>query len=74
MTRVGPVGSVSDTAGTGVPLSGGKAAGREADHLPPSSAEVKNAWSYASIPQYSFMAWCLVLGLYFFVLFFFFFE
>jgi hypothetical protein len=33
---------------------------READHLPPSSAEVKNAWSYASTPQYVFMAWCLV--------------
>jgi hypothetical protein len=26
----------------------GKAAGREADHSPPSSAEVKNAWSYTS--------------------------
>jgi hypothetical protein len=24
--------------------------GREADHLPPSSAEVKNAWSYTSTP------------------------
>jgi len=24
-----------------------------------SSAEVKNAWSYTSTPQYSFMAWCL---------------
>jgi hypothetical protein len=24
---------------------------READHSPPSSAEVKNAWSYASIAQ-----------------------
>jgi hypothetical protein len=33
---------------------------READHSPPSSAEVKNAWSYISIPQYVFMAWCLV--------------
>jgi hypothetical protein len=27
-----------------------KAAGREADHSPPSSAEVKNAWSYTSTP------------------------
>jgi hypothetical protein len=35
---------------------GGKAAGREADHLLPSSAEVKNAWSYTSTPQYVFMA------------------
>jgi hypothetical protein len=24
--------------------------GREADHSPPSSAEVKNAWSYTSTP------------------------
>jgi hypothetical protein len=29
--------------------------GREADHSPPSSAEVKNAWSYTSTPQYAFM-------------------
>jgi hypothetical protein len=27
---------------------GSKAAGREAHHSPPSSAEVKNAWSYTS--------------------------
>jgi hypothetical protein len=27
-----------------------KRQGREADHSPPSSAEVKNPWSYASIP------------------------
>jgi hypothetical protein len=33
---------------------------READHSPPSSAEVKNTWSYTSTPQYVFMAWCLV--------------
>jgi hypothetical protein len=33
---------------------------READHSPPSSVEVKNAWSYTSTPQYVFMAWCLV--------------
>jgi hypothetical protein len=38
----------------------GKAAGAKADHSPPSSDEVKNAWSYTSIPQYVFMAWCLV--------------
>jgi hypothetical protein len=29
---------------------GVKRPGREADHSPPSSAEVKNAWSYTSIP------------------------
>jgi hypothetical protein len=34
--------------------------GREADHSPPSRAEVKNAWSYTSNPQYVFMAWCLI--------------
>jgi hypothetical protein len=28
---------------------------READHSPPSSAEVKNAWSYISTPKYAFM-------------------
>jgi hypothetical protein len=37
-----------------------KRPGREADHSPPSSAEVKNAWSYNSTPKYVFMAWCLV--------------
>ena len=34
-----------------------KRPGREADHLPPNSAEVKNKWSYASAPPYAFMAW-----------------
>jgi hypothetical protein len=34
--------------------------GSEADHSPPSSAEVKNAWSYSSTPYYVFMEWCLV--------------
>jgi hypothetical protein len=29
---------------------GVKRPGREADHSPPSSAEVKNAWSYTSTP------------------------
>jgi hypothetical protein len=33
---------------------------READNSPPSSAEVKNALSYISTPQYVFMAWCCV--------------
>jgi hypothetical protein len=37
-----------------------KRPGREADYSPPTSAEVKNAWSYTSTPQYVFMAWCLV--------------
>jgi len=34
--------------------------GREADHTPPSSAEVKNAVRYTSNPQYVFMTWCLI--------------
>jgi hypothetical protein len=33
---------------------GVKRSGREADHLPPSSAEVKNAWRYTSIPPICF--------------------
>jgi hypothetical protein len=39
---------------------GVKRPGREADHSPPSSAEVKNVWSYTNTPQYAFMAWCSV--------------
>jgi hypothetical protein len=34
--------------------------GRKADHEPPSRAEVKNAWSCTSTPQYAFMAWLSV--------------
>jgi hypothetical protein len=33
---------------------------READHSPPPSSEVKNAWSYTSTPQYVLMASFLV--------------
>jgi hypothetical protein len=33
---------------------------READHSPPSSAEVRNAWNYTSTSQYAFIAWCSV--------------
>jgi hypothetical protein len=32
---------------------GVKPPGREADHSPPSNAEVKNVWSYTSIPNTS---------------------
>jgi hypothetical protein len=39
---------------------GVKRAGREADHSPPSSAEVKEWVELYSTPQYAFMAWCLV--------------
>jgi hypothetical protein len=35
----------------GVLSLGVKRLGREADHSPPSSTEVKNAWSYTSTPQ-----------------------
>jgi hypothetical protein len=45
---------------TGALSLGVKRLGREADHSPPSCAEVKNAWSYTSTPQYVFVAWCLV--------------
>jgi hypothetical protein len=37
-----------------------KRPGREADYSFPSSAAVKNAWSYISTPTYVFMAWHLV--------------
>jgi hypothetical protein len=37
-----------------------KRPGREAEHSSPSSAEVKNSWSYTTTPQYVFMAWFLV--------------
>jgi hypothetical protein len=33
---------------------------READPSHPSTAEVNNAWSYTSTPQYDFMTWCSV--------------
>jgi len=43
------------------PLSPGvKRPGREADHSPPSSAEVKSAWMYTSTPPYVFMPWYFV--------------
>jgi len=34
----------------------------ETEHSPPTSAEVKSAWSYNSIPPYIFMAWDLTTG------------
>jgi hypothetical protein len=37
-----------------------KRPGRETDHSPTSRAEIKNAWSYTSIPQYAFVVWCSV--------------
>jgi hypothetical protein len=34
---------------------GVKRLGREADHSPPSSADVKNGWTYTSTPSYTFL-------------------
>jgi hypothetical protein len=41
---------VSEASSPGV-----KWPGREADHSPPASAEVKKMWIYTSTPQYDFM-------------------
>jgi hypothetical protein len=37
-----------------------KRPGREADHSPPTTGEVKKTWLYTSTPPYAFMAWCLI--------------
>jgi hypothetical protein len=37
-------------------VSGALSRGREADHSPPTTAEVKNTWIYTSTPPYVFMA------------------
>jgi hypothetical protein len=42
--------------GTGGSFPGVKRQGREADHSPPTNAEVKKMWNYTSIPLYVFMA------------------
>jgi len=39
-------------------LPGVKAVGHAADHSLLSNAEVKNAWSYTSSRQYTFVVWC----------------
>jgi hypothetical protein len=41
-------------------LRWGKREEGEAEQSFPSSAEVKNAWRYTSIPTHSFMTWCLI--------------
>jgi len=41
-------------------LPGVERSGREVGQSHPSSAEVKNVWSYTSTPPYVLMAWCLV--------------
>jgi hypothetical protein len=45
-----PVHPLSYPMGNRGSFRGGKAAGAEDDHSPPSSAEVKNGWSYTSTP------------------------
>jgi hypothetical protein len=42
--------------GTGGSFPRGKVAGREADHSPPTSAEVNKTWIYTSTPPYALMA------------------
>jgi len=44
----------------GALYSGIKLPVREADHSPPSIAEVKNSWSYTSSPHCVFMVGCLI--------------
>jgi hypothetical protein len=46
----------SYTMGTGGSFPAVKRPGREADHSPPTSAEVKKMWIYTSTPPYAFMA------------------
>jgi hypothetical protein len=41
--------------GTGALSPGVKRPGREADHSPPTSAEVNKTWIYTSTPPYVFM-------------------
>jgi hypothetical protein len=41
-------------------FSGVKRPGREADHSPPTSVEVKKMWIYTSTPPYTFMASWLI--------------
>jgi hypothetical protein len=52
----GPLSSYA--IGTGDSSTGGKAAGREAGLSPPSSTEVKNAWSYTSTSNTS--SWAML--------------
>jgi hypothetical protein len=47
--------------GTGGSFPGVKRPGREADHSPPASAEVKKMWIYTPTPPHAFMAWCLII-------------
>ena len=50
---------------TGVHFRGVKWQRREVNHSTPSSAEVKNVWSYASVPLYAFMEWAVTIYYYY---------
>lgn len=52
--EMGPIHSPAEWVLGAVPR-GINWSGREADHAPPSSAEVKNVWSYNSNSSYDFM-------------------
>jgi len=56
-TRAYPASYAMDNRGS---FPGVNQPGHKADYLPPSIAEVKNAWSYTSTPQYALMACCSV--------------
>jgi hypothetical protein len=47
---------ISYPMGTAGSFPGVKRPGREADHLPPTSAEVKKTWIYTCAPPYAFKA------------------
>jgi hypothetical protein len=47
---------ISTRMGTGGSFPGVKRPGREADHSPRTTAEVKKMWIYTSTPPYAFMA------------------
>jgi hypothetical protein len=51
----GPLNLLSNGYGGGVSFLEVKRPGREADHSPPTSAEVKKMWSYTSTPPYTFI-------------------
>jgi hypothetical protein len=34
--------------------------GCEANHSPPSTADIKNAWIYSPTPPHTFKVWCLI--------------
>jgi hypothetical protein len=46
--------------GTGDSFPEVKQPGREADHSPPTNADVKRMWVYTSTPPQVFMAYCLI--------------